>query len=82
MYNPCHECFIRRGASYTSECDDTCEYAKCVKTYKESLLNRDVRIRELESAFKDLEQNYRRVIRIADESTAAFNSQFENSYYK
>lgn len=28
MYNPCFECYSRRGRQYTEECDNMCDYAK------------------------------------------------------
>lgn len=49
MYNPCFECSIKYGKSYINMCDDTCDYAKAIKTYTESLRNKDTRIKELEA---------------------------------
>lgn len=30
MYNPCFECYVGRGHSYTEECNNTCEYASII----------------------------------------------------
>lgn len=34
MYKPCSTCLIRFGKSYTSDCDETCEYANIFKKLK------------------------------------------------
>ena len=46
MYNPCFECWNRRGHSYTEECDNTCLYAKDIK-------NRDTAINLLLDAIEE-----------------------------
>ena len=46
MYSPCFECFNRRGEAYTSECDETCTYAK-------RIIRKDIRIEELEKKLKE-----------------------------
>ena len=33
MYNPCQECHIRYGKSYSKECDTECEYAHIVSEF-------------------------------------------------
>ena len=35
MYIPCEECFRRYQREYTEECDNTCDYARITKEYKE-----------------------------------------------
>lgn len=34
MYNPCFECYNRRGHSYMEECDNKCEYAHALSKLK------------------------------------------------
>ena len=35
MYNPCFECLNRYGHSYTSDCDNTCQYANALSKLKQ-----------------------------------------------
>ena len=49
MHIPCHECSIRRGYTYTKDCDDKCSYASAVKC-------RDTRIKELEMKLRESEE--------------------------
>lgn len=34
MYNPCFDCLIRHGHSYTEDCDTICQYANALSKFK------------------------------------------------
>lgn len=46
MHNPCLECSIRRGVTYTEECDDTCMFANIVKSKNEQINELDRKLRQ------------------------------------
>lgn len=55
-YSPCYECLNRYGRAYSTECDNTCEYANGIKRrdeyiegLEEKLEKKDAELREEKS---------------------------------